>query len=351
MQENKRLDYLDSLRGVAMLCVIYYHICIYLLGDSTAINDSLVRWRMPLFFFISGFFAFAPIFDVPLVKRRLKNRLFQQLYPTIVVWVLFIVCSWLLSTAPFKEHMLYGIYDPAKVGYWFTFSLVQVFVLYVLFAYTLSSLNVAVKQQTVIYFIVIAAFGLLSLLTFDDAAMSGAMRKVWNVLSLGKTIKLVAFFFGGAIVRMHWQSIYRLMRNYWFVGGSLAMFVVTSYLTPAGEADSASLYFISRISGLMFIVSLFICLEKYVDHTTLLGRYLQRIGRNTLPIYLFHFFILLLVPCFIDDISAILNQLSVNPVIELVSFTVISVVFAEITLAVDSLLKLRPFAHKVIFAK
>ena len=141
------------------------------------------------------------------------------------------------------------------------------------------------------------------------------------------------------------------MRNYWFTAGSLAMFSMTSYLTPNGEVDGAFLYHISRISGLMFMVSLFVCLEKYVDHTTLLGRYLQRIGRNTLPIYLFHFFILLLVPYFIDDISAILNQLSVNPVIELVSFTIISVVFAEITLAVDSLLKLRPFAHKVIFAK
>lgn len=351
MQEKKRLDYLDSLRGVAMLCVIYYHICIYLLGESTAINDSLVRWRMPLFFFISGFFAYAPIFDTSLVKRRLKNRIFQQLYPTIAVWTLFIVCSWLLSSAPFKEHLLHGIYDPAKVGYWFTFSLVQVFVLYVVFAYILSYLNVSVKRQTLIYFIVIVAFGLLSLLTFDDAAMSDAMRKVWNVLSLGKTIKLVAFFFGGAIVRMHWQSICRLMRNYWFTAGSLAMFSMTSYLTPNGEVDGAFLYLISRISGLMFMVSLFVCLEKYVDHTTLLGRYLQRIGRNTLPIYLFHFFILLLVPYFIDDISAILWKLSSNPLVEFVSFTAVSIVITEITLAVDSFLKFVPFAHKAVFAK
>ena len=351
MQEKKRLDYLDSLRGVAMLCVIYYHICIYLLGESTAINDSLVRWRMPLFFFISGFFAFAPVFDAPLVKRRLKNRLFQQLYPTIALWLLFIVSSWLLSTAPFKEHLLHGIYDPAKVGYWFTFSLVQVFVVYVVFAYILSYLKVSAKRQTVIYSIVIVAFVLMSLLTIDDATMLGILKKIWNVLSFGKTIKLVAFFFAGTLIRMHWQSIYRLMRNYWFTAGSLAMFSMTSYLTSNGEADGAFLYLISRISGLIFMVSLFICLEKYVDHTTLLGRYLQRIGRNTLPIYLFHFFILLLVPCFIDDVSGFLRELSSNPLVEFVSFTAISMVIAEITLAVDSVLKFVPFAHKAVFAK
>ena len=99
------------------------------------------------------------------------------------------------------------------------------------------------------------------------------------------------------------------------------------------------------------MVSLFICLEKYVDHTTLLGRYLQRIGRNTLPIYLFHFFILLLVPCFIDDVSGFLRELSSNPLVEFVSFTAISMVIAEITLAVDSVLKFVPFAHKAVFAK
>lgn len=351
MQEKKRLDYLDSLRGVAMLCVIYFHVSIYLLGETTAINESLLRWRMPLFFFISGFFAFAPVYDAPLLKKRLKNRLNQQLYPTFIVWLIFVICSCMLSGAPLKEHLLHGIYDPAKVGYWFTFSLVQVFVVYAIFAYVLSYLKVSVKSQTIIYSIVIVVFGLLSLLTIDDTTVPGIWRKIWNVLSLGKTIKLVAFFFGGAIVRMHWQSVSRLMKNYWFVVACLAIFALTSYFTPAGETSDATVYLVSRISSLLFMVSLFVCLEKYVNQSTALGRYLQRVGRNTLPIYLFHFFILLLVPCFIDDVNGIFRMLSSNPLIELFSFTVISIIFAEITLAVDSILKVVPFAHKAVFAK
>lgn len=351
MTDKKRLDYLDSLRGVAMLCVIYFHICVYLLGGTTPINDSLDRWQMPLFFFISGFFAFSPVYDAALFRKRVRNRIYQQLYPTVAVWLLFIVCSWLLSVDPLTEHFKHGLYDPAKVGYWFTFSLVQVFVIYALMAFMLSYFKVSVRRQTAIYAILIVIFAALSLLAVDDAAMHGAARRIWNVLSLGKTVKLVAFFFAGALVRMHWQSVSRLMKHYWFAALCLAAFALTSFFTPDGDASGAAIYLASRISGLLFMVSLFVCLQRFVSAETRLGRYLQRIGRNTLPIYLFHFFILLLVPQFIDDAAGILRRLSSNPFIELISFTTISVIFAEITLAVDSLLKMVPCAHKAIFAK
>lgn len=350
-QHNNRLEYLDSLRGIAMINVIYFHICIYLLGESTVINDSLDRWQMPVFFFITGFFAFSPVYDTPLIKKRMKTRLQEQLYPTFIVWLIFIVCSWLLSEHPFKDHLLHGIYDPAKVGYWFTFSLVQVFMAYALFAYFLSYLKISVKKQTAVYLIIIITFGVLSLMTFDDAAMSGSLRKIWNVLSLGKTIKLVAFFFFGALVRMHWKAIGNIMRRYWFAGLSLAVFTATSFFSAADDADSAAIYLISRISGLSYMVSLFMCLEKYISHATPVGRYLQRIGRNTLPIYLFHFFILLLIPYFINDLNVLLRQLSVNPFIEFISFTIISIIIAEITLAIETLLNTVPRLHRVIFAK
>lgn len=352
MSENKRLDWLDSLRGIAMLNVIYFHICVYLLGRSTLINDSLDRWQMPLFFFVSGFLAFVPGYDAPLFKKRMKARLFQQLYPTIIVWLLFVLTSWLFSDASLKENLLHGIYDPAKVGYWFTFSLVQVFVVYVMFAFLLSYFRVPITKQIFYYIFVITVLGILSLFAVDDAAMTESGRKVWNVLSLGKTIKLVTFFFVGALVRMHWHPICNLMRHYLFVVLCLAIFVVSSLFTTAGEKTCAIGYLISRISGLAFMVSLFVCLEKYVSGATCLGYYLQRIGRNTLPIYLFHFFILLFSSqYFINDLRWLLGYLSTNPVVELISFTVISMVFAETTLVVDSLLKMVPRVHKVIFAK
>lgn len=348
---HERMEYLDALRGVAMLNVIYFHIHVYLLGESSVVNDFLVRWRMPLFFFISGFFAFAPIYDKALMQKRVRNRLLKQLYPTFVVWILFILCSWILGDASLKEYILHGIYDPAKVGYWFTFSLVQVFVIYALFAYILSYFKISFKIQTVIYLFVIAIFGLLSLVAIDDSVMSGTLRKIWNILCLGKTIKFVMFFFSGALIRMHWKRVYIVIRHYWFAVVCLIIFAITFLFTPDGENSGAAIYLASRISGLLFMISLFNCIKQSVSSATYIGQYLQRIGRNTLPIYLFHFFILLLIPHFIDNVGWLLRHLTANPVIELISFTTFSVIIAEITLVVDSLLKMSPFVYKVFFAK
>lgn len=349
--DNDRLYFFDALRGVAMLCVVYFHICVYLLGESTAINESFVRWRMPLFFFISGFFAFAPVYDAALTKRRIRNRLLKQFYPTATVWLLFIVCSWLLSEVSLCEHLLHGIYDSAKVGYWFTFSLLQVFLLYAIFAFGLSYLGISSGKQTAAYLIIIAVLTLLCLITVDENSLNPLSKKVWNVLSLGKTSALAVFFFAGALVRKHWPHVGPLMNHYWFACVALVLFAISSYLTPEGAKSNTIIYLISRVSGLMFIISIFVCIKRYVGQTSVAGRYLQRLGRNTLPVYLFHFFILLLVPYFIDDISGLLHRLSSNPAVEFISFTSISIVFTEITLAADSLLKKLPTVHKAVFAK
>ena len=47
----KRLEYIDIMRGVAILLVVFEH-CIGSLQDNTA--AIILSFHMPLFFFISG---------------------------------------------------------------------------------------------------------------------------------------------------------------------------------------------------------------------------------------------------------------------------------------------------------
>lgn len=56
---QKRVAYIDNMRGIAMLLVIFEH-CIGKLQDPVA--SVILSFHMPLFFFISGLcFSFAAV--------------------------------------------------------------------------------------------------------------------------------------------------------------------------------------------------------------------------------------------------------------------------------------------------
>lgn len=82
-KNSNRELWIDVLRGITMLLVIYSHIC----GVNSNYNSVFITTRMPLFFFISGFFMYSVEYNFSLVLRRLKNRILKQLFPTIVFFV------------------------------------------------------------------------------------------------------------------------------------------------------------------------------------------------------------------------------------------------------------------------
>lgn len=63
---KERIEYIDTMRGFTMLLVVYSHVRLYGLyfDDSNIVssfNSIFLLIRMPLFFFISGFFILQEI--------------------------------------------------------------------------------------------------------------------------------------------------------------------------------------------------------------------------------------------------------------------------------------------------
>ncbi len=53
--QGQRIQYIDAMRGLAMVLVVYSHICRYCLGDKwMGWNDVFFLFRLLCFFFISG---------------------------------------------------------------------------------------------------------------------------------------------------------------------------------------------------------------------------------------------------------------------------------------------------------
>lgn len=77
MKNNERLTYIDCLRGFGMILVVYQHILVIGLPEigSSWLNDIIITFRMPLFFFISGYVSYKHnILNWGIIKKQsIKN--------------------------------------------------------------------------------------------------------------------------------------------------------------------------------------------------------------------------------------------------------------------------------------
>lgn len=120
METKTRLDYIDALRGFAMLLVVYHHLVVMGLRDSgyvSPVNEVLRSFFMPLFFFISGFVSYKSgrAWTLSYVSAFLLRKARKMLIPTIVMFV--------LCTLFFKLDIVEYLSVSFKCGYWFTWSL------------------------------------------------------------------------------------------------------------------------------------------------------------------------------------------------------------------------------------
>ena len=119
---KQRLEWLDAMRGFTMILVVAYHVAQSGFLESEKISASLpflVLFRMPLFFFVSGFLAYkatwlwTPQSFAALTWKKIK----VQVLPTLVFLCVFIV---LRTSYSFDEGWMRAMKTPTKDGYWFT---------------------------------------------------------------------------------------------------------------------------------------------------------------------------------------------------------------------------------------
>lgn len=131
LQKTSRLQWLDAMRGFTIVLVVAYHVAQIAFGENEKTSSSLpflVLFRMPLFFFVSGFLAYKATFQWNLssVGRQLWKKILVQIVPTLVFLSVFII----LRKGDFWANFTHILTLPTKSGYWFTWVLLQMFVVY-----------------------------------------------------------------------------------------------------------------------------------------------------------------------------------------------------------------------------
>jgi surface polysaccharide O-acyltransferase-like enzyme len=219
MQKNKRLVYVDCLRGVAMWMVVYSHIVSFSMGhiQPSPLGRFFSAVMLPLFFFISGFCAYKENLTVASLGRQLLGKTRAILIPTVVMFLLFMLYS---DSNPLEVVTRYD-----KGGYWFTWVLFQIMLIYLVFC-TIAS---GVKQEWARW--IVMASPLLLFSAFSHIV--GFTSQTAVTLELVKVYGYYVYFLLGLLVRRFDSQITAVLSKTW---ANALLFVVAavSYIEIGG---------------------------------------------------------------------------------------------------------------------
>lgn len=273
-----RYAWADTAKGLCMVLVVLLHVSHWYEADVQhggpwwVISEILAPLRMPLFFFISGFLA-ATALRRPLVDSRKRTYGLFYLY---VIWTLVNITRQQFSPGQTDAFEVSDVIASLALPtlYWYIWALP------VFFAVTLGLVRL-MGTCSVYVLAPLAALSAASPLIsqWSLAILPASMDEV----QLGAVASNFVWFYLGA------HGVYLWLKT---------MDGATLWKAGAGVAVYAALYVLASMLGLvnnlkiiLAPVALFVAAQALAlcRHDTALGRLLERIGKSTLPIYIFHF--------------------------------------------------------------
>lgn len=302
-QQKERMEWLDAMRGFTMMLVVAHHIMSYTFKQysmaASPDQSVMLLFRMPLFFFVSGFLAYSVRTEWTLstLCANVLKKLRVQLVPTIVFFMLFEA----LIRKDFCTSFMNALSRPLKDGFWFTWALLLMFLAYYPFAYLESKWKKAFPAlPTWLPITVFWTVGLLLHLSCSFPKLFDYTADWCNYTSIGPPIKYFVFFLSGNICRRYWSGAERMLDSTW-----MFPVAITSAVLCCGElfrwhnikGDWTVIPNVFAVFSLLVVVIAFF--RQYApvfSKQNVVGRVMQYVGTRTLDIYLLHYFFLPRLP-------------------------------------------------------
>ena len=341
-----------------MILVVAYHVAQSGFGESWRHSSSmpfLILFRMPLFFFVSGFLAYkaSQIWNLRNLRALILKKLRVQLIPTLVFFLLAIA----LLYKTFWPSVEMELMSPLKGGYWFTIALLWMFLIYYPFAYLESKMKHVSWLPIVLLFVV-------SLLFYDSCyqpkyfswaqGYKGAKTELYHFLmytSLGQVFLYFPFFIFGNIVHRYWERAQRVMDSKWFFPAVIVIVILATLDALKWHTLRMTWAIIpltvSRFGLLTITFMYFRHYQQFFTKFTLMGVALQYIGRRTLDIYLIHFLFMPDLP----HIGEFFNAHPHNFVVDILLSVLLGLVIIGFSIITSNILRISPFFRKWLFGR
>ena len=365
---KQRLQWIDAMRGFTMLMVVTNHVQSASFGELPNLSSSMqffLLFRMPMFFFISGFLAYRTkdTWTFHDFCQKTGKKLRVQIIPTIVF---FLVGAILLHPSTFGSTVVDWYHSPRKGGYWFTLVLLYMFVVYYVFEFIENNIvkyslpqraeeQKSPKLWPILTLWVIAVFGGLTCYLpkwFSWGQRYGYTYTGWlNDTSVIELLRYFHFFIFGNIVHRYWHKFERLfdLKGFYLAIVALAFLSTVEYVKLHFlRGQWANLTHMMAQYSLLTIVFLFF--RYYQDSFTQdrrLGRLLQYVGMRTLDVYLIHYLFLPKVPA----VGKFFNANPGNFVLDTALSLGVSILIVGFCVVVSNTLRISPFLKKYLFGR
>lgn len=334
---KKRIEYIDAMRGLAMLFVVVDHLLFHSFRHTDNVIGLILSYeiQIPLFFMVSGFLVKVPESNY---RSFYKRKAFSLLVPATIFMTIYV---WL------NNHSYIAAWgDNFKDGYWFTFSLFEFVLIYTTFKIISRKMRLNINVDNILLIIITIvitfSFTLLAHMNKDSYVMPlfcltqfkylpyfilgtilaerDILGSKWHTISKrGSLIILLCFIF----------HVYIYINN-----DNVYLFQYKLFLIPA------------TILGLLVLL---LCFKNYESwSSSWVGKNLQTVGRYTLNIYFIHYFFLPRNLSVIGDWF----KINPNPLIEYVIAVIIAVIVINASILIGHVIRLSPvLAHCLLGEK
>ena len=326
------------MRGFTILLVVMWHVHFMVLVQTEScysIQQIFELFRMPLFFFVSGFVLYKAgrKWDWTEICQFLKKKItVQVLSPLIFMFVI-------SRVLPFSFVGM--LFDSSKEGYWFTFALFEYFVIYIIVQQALRLI-----ENDRLNDVVLLSFGLalsVVVLTINNKFDAFEEHSVSRLLGVSQW-HFFMFFVIGTLVRKHYKAIEALLDKKYTVAVLLTVFVALSILRSSGGLYTKP----TGLIGVFLVLSIFRRYRDTLSQSTKIGYVMQYVGRRTLDIYLIHYFFIH------GNLKAVLPAFGISQspfFVELVVSFLVAVVIIVCCLLVSAVIRTSPFLAHFLFGQ
>lgn len=336
---KERIEYIDAMRGFTMILVVLCHVggCLNIDNDSISFHTFFIEFRMPLFFFVSGFVLYKNniLWNLSHSVKFLHKKFYVQIVSTGIFLLTYCYV--------FKHDIINALRDEYKDGYWFTFVLFEFFVIYSLtrtIAYTLR-LKSWVKDTFILceglFLFIITIPSVVTIIPITNEVKGLICFDHWY---------LFLFFVIGTLTKKHFVRIQYLFEQKTLLTICIVIFFGLNIFREAIMSAHINVFrLFTAITGIAIVFGFFWNHSKFFCHQTATGRGLCFIGRRTLDIYLLHYFLL---PVNLSSVISVFHDYSM-PIIELMVSLSITLVIIAICLLISTILRLSPFIGHLLF--